>query len=77
MFTTQGGNMADAARDLGSPEAIALKLLLEVAKAEGKDTYTGPGGDTLADRKWILDTYAECLLTVTQPHTRGAKPKGF
>ncbi len=43
-----------------SPEAIAFKLLYEVAHAEGKElrNITGRGK---ADRGWILNTYRDCL----------------
>ncbi|PZU18959.1 MAG: hypothetical protein DI589_23035 [Shinella sp.] len=46
-----------------SPEQVAYKLLVLVGAAEQKlymdgSPYAGTG------RKWILDTYAECLLAV-------------
>lgn len=40
-----------------SPEAVALALLHEVSRAEGKH-FSNKIGD---DRKWLLDTYVECL----------------
>jgi hypothetical protein len=49
-----------------SPEQVAYKLLQIVASNEGKSLT---GGAT-ADRKWLLDTYAECLHTVRNPNTR-------
>lgn len=50
-----------------SPEQVAYKLLEAIAKVEmislsgSKDP--APGWKK-ADRKWILDTYKECLATV-------------
>jgi hypothetical protein len=52
-----------------SPEEIAHKLLYAVAWGENIDL----DGWAKADRKWILDTYAECLLTVKDPATRLAQ----
>jgi hypothetical protein len=49
-----------------SPEQIAYKLLLLIASKEGKlidDCAT-------ENRKWLLDTYAECLRTVRNPSSR-------
>ena len=40
-----------------SPEAVALSLLHEVSKIEEK-YFSSKIGD---DRKWLLDTYVECL----------------
>jgi hypothetical protein len=67
----QGENaMADAPTvQLGenSPEQVAFKLLTIIAASEKKAINTG--GAT-ADRKWLLDTYAECLLAVKNPSGR-------
>jgi hypothetical protein len=52
-----------------SPEEVAYKLLYLVAWGENKDLE----GWGKADRKWLLDTYAECLLTVRNPAGRAAK----
>lgn len=52
-----------------SPEQVAFKLLKEVARAEGKGLYDGAHGEK-PDRKWLLDTYAECLIAVTSPFRR-------
>jgi hypothetical protein len=41
-------------------------LLYLVAWGENKDL----DGWGKADRKWILDTYAECLLTIRNPQAR-------
>ncbi len=45
-----------------SPEGVAFKLLREIATSE-KKTLMGIhlGNGAAVDRKWILDTYAECL----------------
>ena len=49
-----------------TPEQIAYLLLKYVAKAEGVELE-----DTRkATRKWILDTYAECIITVRTPASR-------
>lgn len=55
----------------GSQEAVALRLFYEVARAEGKDTAK-TGGER-ADRRWVLDAYAECLLAVKSPAGRLAR----
>ena len=50
-----------------SPQQVAYKLLEQIAKVEKKVFYHQShrdSDDTTADRKWILDTYAECLYTV-------------
>jgi len=46
-----------------SPEYVAYRLLREIARLE----------KGMGDRKKLLDTYAECLRTVRDPHNR---PKG-
>jgi hypothetical protein len=60
--------MADLVDSHGSPspEEVAYKLMYVVAWGEDKDL----DGWGKADRKWILDTYAECLLTVRNPAAR-------
>ena len=62
--------MADSVAIQGSPspEEIAYKLLFLVAWGEDKDLE----GWGKADRKWILDAYAECLLAVQNPASRMA-----
>jgi hypothetical protein len=54
-----------------SPERVAYDLLVAVAHAEHKDPVATSGSALWADadRKWILDTYAECLQAV-----RGNRP---
>lgn len=49
-----------------SQEAVALELLHLVAAAEGKNLRMLEA----ADRKWILDAYAECLDVVQRPVRR-------
>ena len=53
-----------------SPEQIAYKLLLLIASKEGKLLEGSYSDHATADRKWLLDTYAECLLAVRNPATR-------
>ncbi len=50
-----------------TPQAIALRLLEIIAKAEGKRLEL-IGSDVPKD--WILGTYAECLATVDSPYGR-------
>ena len=48
-----------------SPEQIAYRLMLDIVRVEDKlleKSEKNPG--KTADRKWILDTYAECIRTV-------------
>jgi hypothetical protein len=57
--------MADAPAvhvDESSPEHIAMRLFEQVLAVEGKTPRT---------RKYLLDTYAECLLAVRAPGGRG------
>ncbi len=43
-----------------TPEYIAYLLMERVADLEGV-ALSREGKDKLASRKWLLDTYAECL----------------
>lgn len=52
-----------------SPEEIAFKLLYAVSWGENVDLEAWGK----ADRNWILDTFAECLLTVQDPAARLAQ----
>jgi hypothetical protein len=53
-------NMADISS--GTPEATALDLLEKISGVEKKVFHSQTSSaSTAADRKWILDTYAECL----------------
>ena len=42
-----------------TPEYVAYLLMRQIANVEGKSFFQEENG---ADRAWILDTYAECLL---------------
>lgn len=53
-----------------SPEQIAYKLLQAIAMNEGMTLANTHVGKASADRKWLLDTYAECLKTVKAPWDR-------
>jgi hypothetical protein len=46
-----------------SPEYVAYRLMHDVRMAEKSNAV---------DKKWILDTYAECIRIVRAPGTRGA-----
>jgi hypothetical protein len=47
-----------------SAEDVAYKLLFDIIRNErGSSTRAG-------DRRWFLDTYAECLLAVKYPKER-------
>ncbi len=50
-----------------SPEQIAFRLLQIIASNEQKSIGIGNmnGFQAGADRKWLLDTYVECLQSVT------------
>jgi hypothetical protein len=60
-----------------SPEEVAYKLLRHIAYVEDKIIASGGmgSGGTPADRAYILDTYAECLVAVTNPNYRLSKAK--
>lgn len=65
--------MTDTVVHLGenSPEQIAYRLMLHIADCEGI-SVTGLDGDGFkpADRKWIMDTYAECIRMIRQPNSQ-------
>lgn len=50
-----------------SREYIAYLLLLHIANIEGKKFEKGSDAPL---KKWVLDTYAECLTTVSNPGSR-------
>lgn len=54
--------------NVATPEAVALALTNAVARLEGKIFVKGAPAS--ADRKWLLDTYAECLAAVKNPGGR-------
>jgi len=61
---------------LNSPKQIAFRLMETIANVEHKVLHHNPGtGELEADRRWILDTYAECLLAVKSPRKRLGKDK--
>jgi hypothetical protein len=64
--------MADSINIYGGTivEDVAYKLLYAVAWAENIDLE----GWGKTDRKWILNTYAECLLSVQNPAQRMTSP---
>jgi hypothetical protein len=49
-----------------SPEYVALQLLRTIAGIENKPLNSSSG----VDRKWVLDTFAECLNAVQNPTGR-------
>jgi hypothetical protein len=53
-----------------SPEQVAYKLLREIASIENKKVFAAQNATAEVGRKWLLDTYAECLLTVRSPISR-------
>ena len=61
--------MADHAQ---SQEAVAFALMEKVASVERRGFIPSSLSDgwKAADRNWLLDTYAECLLAVTNPNGR-------
>jgi hypothetical protein len=52
-----------------TPEHIAYNLLSAIAKEEGK-SLNGSMKGTAPDRKWLLDTFAECMQAVREPSHR-------
>lgn len=62
-----------AATSSWTPEHIAYNLMGTIAKQEGK-SLDGKSGDR-PDKKWLLDTYAECMQAVREPSHRLDKSK--
>ena len=63
--------MAQQNTGAGTPEAIAYVLMLDIMSSEQK-VFANPGkGETVADRSYVLDLYAECL-TAAQNRRRAA-----
>jgi hypothetical protein len=58
-----GSTIVPSNGSTATQEGAALVLFQLVANAEGK--HFASGG---ADKKWILDTYAECLRSVRSGH---------
>ena len=63
--------MTDPALHIGdnSPEYVAYRLMFDIAKVE-KKALTPSASCQTADRRWVLDTYAECLRIVRSPQAR-------
>jgi hypothetical protein len=57
-----------------TPEAVALELVRHIAYVEIRGIGEGFGG-ARPDRKWLLDTYAECLSAVKNPGERNASDR--
>ena len=54
-----------------SPEKVALELVQMLSHIERKSLHSGPpSGWEGADRKWLLDTYSECILAIRDPVER-------
>ena len=53
-----------------SPQRIAYVLLGHIRDVEGRIFHRSSERGETADRKWILDTYAECLDAVTGQRPR-------
>jgi hypothetical protein len=69
---TMEGPMAQQNTGAGTPEAVAYVLMLDIMSSEQK-VFANPGkGETVADRSYVLDLYAECL-SATQ-HRRHIPP---
>jgi hypothetical protein len=64
----KGQNMTDPVRiDENSPEAVAYKLLRDIAVVEGRIFERHPReGRAPVDRRWLLDTYRECIRAVQE-----------
>ena len=64
--------MADNVVHIGenSPEQVAYRLLRHIAIFENKRIDQPGDGPSAPDRKWLLDTYAECLNAVQCPAKR-------
>ena len=54
-----------------SPEHVAYQLFRHVAAAEG--IPLGQPRKDATSRKWILDTYSECLHAVRNPNLRAGE----
>ena len=61
-------------------ESVALELVKLIARSEGRRFAPGRAARLVADRQWILRTYAQCLQTVQRPAAvekwLGTKPAG-
>ncbi len=59
-----------------TPEAVAYALMREIASAEGMALGHPPVAAGAPDRKWILETYAECLKCVRIEIVKAAPTHG-
>jgi hypothetical protein len=50
-----------------SPEHVAFRLMTLIGNCEGKNFNRNASTGNLADRDWVLRTYAKCLYTVKNP----------
>lgn len=57
-------------------EAVAYALMREIAAAEGVRLGADPAAGRPADRKWILETFAECLRCVRSETAKAAPTHG-
>jgi hypothetical protein len=48
-------------------ESVALELVKLIARSEGRRFAPGRSARSVADREWILRTYAQCLQTIQRP----------
>ncbi|MFO1160567.1 MAG: hypothetical protein U1E60_17140 [Reyranellaceae bacterium] len=48
-------------------ESVALDLMKLIARSEGRRFAPGRTATSVADRAWILRTYAQCLQVVRKP----------
>ena len=59
-----------------SPEQVAYRLLHDIARVEDKLLERSEKNpQKIVDRKWILDTYRECINAVRGQS--GSSPAGF
>lgn len=61
-------------------ESVALELVKLIARSEGRRFTPARSARPVADREWILRTYAQCLQTVQRPASvdklLAARPEG-
>ncbi|WP_395715104.1 hypothetical protein [Reyranella sp.] len=48
-------------------ESVALELMKLIARSEGRRFAPGRATGAIADRQWILRTYAQCLQAIRRP----------
>jgi len=58
-----------------SAEIVALALLERIARSEGRHFEVTPPEGSTADRRWILDTYFDCLNTVRGHRAKATAPE--